>query len=124
MENGKCDKMNFFKQYDIFESDHGPVNIDKLCNVLRISKDDTRRLFRLSRRARRYDQQIQSWNLILSMLSTHISIVEPDICSKLIRVKIVRWLKIPNSHFAQSTPISIMLNGGSKRVVNLLEQIL
>ncbi len=60
---------------------------------------------------------------MFNILAEQIKATEPNADKERVRIKIGRWLKTPNSHFKDMSPLEMMIYGKTRRVLKLLEQI-
>ena len=121
--------VDFFENNNLYIDDSSEIDLTALASLLEINQKDLANAFKISesqvtRKAPTSDNKsVKQWMAVFNMLTSHIQATEPDIDQNKLRLKMSRWLKMPNLHFSNETPLAMMLQGKSRRVIKLLEQI-
>ncbi len=125
----ELESVNFFESNNLYIGDSTDINVAELAKLLGVNQKDLSEAFhisesKISRKATNSENKhILQWMSVFNMLTTHIYASESGIDKEKVKQKVSRWLKMPNSHFSHSTPLSMMMKGRARRVVKLLEQI-
>lgn len=67
---------------------------------------------------------LSQWFGIFNLIIEIIHQANPDLSAEEVKLKMQRWLKLPRPEFDNQTPLEAMLKGKSRKVRNLLEQML
>ncbi|MCK5884009.1 MAG: DUF2384 domain-containing protein [Bacteriovoracaceae bacterium] len=129
MNNRALQSVEFFEENKLYIDDSSELDLTALAKLLGVNQKELAVAFnitesQITRKAATSDNKfVQQWMAVFNILIEHIQSTEPGITSEKLSLKMSRWLKMPNSHFSQESPISVMLKGKARRVINLLEQI-
>lgn len=67
---------------------------------------------------------LNQWFGIFNLIIEIIHQADPELAAEEVKLKMQRWLKLARPEFDNQTPLETMLNGKSRKVRNLLEQML
>jgi len=122
--------VDFMEENDLYKEGTSDIDLSALARLLEVQQKDLARAFNISEsQISRGTANILSnaflkqWMGIFNMLSVHIKKSEPGADKERIRLKMSRWLKTPNIQFKNNTPLEMMIDGKTRRVIKLLEQI-
>jgi len=121
--------IDFFEDNNLYIENSSELDLTALAKLLGVSQKDLAKAFNISesqitrKQAMSDNKFVAQWMAVFNMLTTHIQETEPEISSEKLRLKMSRWLKMPNMHFSNFSPLMIMLQGKTRRVIKLLEQI-
>ena len=122
--------VDFMEENDLYKEGTSDIDLSALARLLEVQQKDLARAFNISEsQISRGTANISSnaflkqWMGIFNMLSVQIKKSEPGADKERIRLKMSRWLKTPNIQFKNNTPLEMMIDGKTRRVIKLLEQI-
>lgn len=125
--------MTSVNRVDLFENlyvkDSCDVDVSSLAKLLSVSQGELADAFGVSpATASRSgidanNQVMQQWMRVFNLVVDLIVSADGNIPKEGVQLKMSRWLHMPNSHFAGKTPLEIMMNGQSRKVIRLLEQL-
>lgn len=124
------DLVDFMEENNLYKSGTSDIDLSALAKLLEVPQKDLAKAFdinesQISRGTERTDGNvyIKQWMGVFNLLSTQIKQTEPTADKERIRLKMSRWLKTPNMHFKNDTPLEVMISGKARKVLKLLEQI-
>lgn len=66
---------------------------------------------------------MKSWLVIFNLFIDLAQQGEPSLSNEQIKIKMSRWLKLPNTQLGNTSPLETMLKGKARKVIHLLEQL-
>jgi len=129
MLNQEMQSVDFFEYNDLYIDNSSEIDLAALAKLLGVNQKDLAKAFditesQITRKKGTSDNKfVIQWMAVFNILTTHIQTTEPTLSKEKIRVKMSRWLKMPSIHFSNQPPLSIMLQGKTRKVLKLLEQI-
>jgi len=122
--------VDFMEENDLYRDGTSDIDLSALAKLLEVQQKELARAFhigesQISRGTANVSGNIflKQWMGVFNMLSSHIKQTEPDADKERVRLKMSRWLKTPNIHFGNDTPLEVMIDGKTRKVIKLLEQI-
>ncbi len=122
--------VDFMEENDLYKEGTSDIDLSALAKLLEVQQKDLAKAFdlhesQISRGSTSASGNIflKQWMGVFNMLSAHIKLSEPDADKERIRLKMGRWLKTPSLHFKNNTPLEMMIDGKTRKVIKLLEQI-
>ncbi|MBC8548730.1 MAG: DUF2384 domain-containing protein [Bacteriovoracaceae bacterium] len=122
--------IDFMEENDLYKDGTSDIDLSALAKLLEVQQKDLAKAFnisesQISRGATNVTGNafLKQWMGVFDMLSSHIKNSEPAADKERIRLKMSRWLKTPSIHFKNNTPLEMMIDGKTRRVIKLLEQI-
>ena len=129
MDFGGFQTIDFFSDNGLYVDDSSELDVSALAKLLEVSQKELAKAFDISeshitRKQTTSDNKfVMQWMSVFNLLTTHIKETEPEISSQDLKLKMSRWLKMPSTHFSNQSPLVVMLQGRTRRVIKLIEQI-
>ncbi len=123
------ESVDFFEFNDLYLDNSSEIDLSALARLLEVSQKDLAKAFNISesqitrKKATSDNKFVMQWMAVFNMLTNHIQRTEPGISHDQVRLKMSRWLKMPNIHFGNQSPLFVMLQGKTRKVIKLLEQV-
>jgi len=125
-----------FKELDVLEPIYSKelpseLNLQNLAKFLNINQSELEGALKLTKGSISKNPHAagnanlkQQWQAIFNLVIEIIYQGDSDLSSEEIRTKLQRWLKLPRPEFSDSTPLDLMLQGKTRKVKALLEQLI
>ncbi|MCH2533966.1 MAG: MbcA/ParS/Xre antitoxin family protein [Bdellovibrionales bacterium] len=68
--------------------------------------------------------KLKQWHSLFNLIIRIFAEADPELTNEQIKIKMQRWLRTPRPEFNDRTALDEMLKGRSRKVRNLLEQLL
>lgn len=122
--------IQFAEENELYREGTSELDLAALAKLIGITQKEIAEAFRVSesqvsRGTSKVSENIiaKQWMTVFNILSEYIKDTDPDLPKDRVRLKIMRWLKMPNFHFGNETPLNMMMEGKARKVIFLLEQI-
>jgi len=114
---------------DLYVEDSNNIDVSHLASLLAIHQKDLAEAFAVtassaSRSGISPDNTtMKQWMRIFNLVIDLIESSTPSTDKAAIQLKMSRYLKLPNSHFAGKSLLDRMMHGQSRKVIRFLEQL-
>lgn len=123
--------VDFLEENGLYKEGTTDIDLTALAKLLEIQQKDLAKAFgihessisRTGTLSASGNDFLKQWLKVFNILAEQIKATEPQADKERVRIKIGRWLKTPNSHFKDMSPLEMMIDGKTRRVLKLLEQI-
>ena len=122
--------IDFMEENDLYKEGTSDIDLSALASLLGITQKELAKAFNIQESQiskgtalTSGNQFLAQWMAVFNMLTEHIKAIEPTANKERVRLKMSRWLKTPSLQFKNSSPLEMMIEGKTRKVVKLLEQI-